>query len=70
MNGWTVYDHPADYPQHFVARRWIARGGAVIATAEMFTADSLEELRALLPPGLIVFPRSPSDDPTIVECWM
>ena len=70
LTGWTVYDHPRDYPDCFVARRWIGKGGDVIATADMFTAATLEEVRALLPAGLIHFPRMPGDDPKIVEVWM
>jgi len=70
LTGWTVYDHPRDYPAHFVARRWVAAGGDVIPTDDMFIADTLDELRALLPPGMVCFPRMPLDDPKIVECWM
>jgi hypothetical protein len=70
MQGWTIYDHPRDYPDCFVARRWITKGYDVIATADTFTAATLDEVRALLPPGLIVFPRCSNDDPVIVEVWL
>lgn len=70
LTGWTIYDHPRDYPHHFVARRWIAVEGSVVPTDDMFVADTLREVRRLLPPGLICFPRMPSDDIKIVECWM
>lgn len=68
MQGWTVYDHPSDYPNSFVARRWVTVRDQVAATNEMFTAETVEELGALLPRGLVCFPRAPSDDPAIVEC--
>jgi len=70
MQGWTIYDHPRDYPDVFVARRWYAQAGAVVPTHEMFTAGTLDELRALLPPGLVLLPRMPGDHPNIVEVWI
>jgi hypothetical protein len=70
VSGWTVFDHPRDYPDVFVARRWVARRGEVVPTHDMFTADSLAELRALLPAGLICVPRMPWDDTKIVEVWL
>jgi hypothetical protein len=24
---WTIYDHPKDFPEHFVARKWLITGG-------------------------------------------
>jgi hypothetical protein len=70
LTGWTVYDHPRDYPDCFVARRWIAKGGDVIPTTDMLVATTLDEVRALLPPGLIRFARMPEDDAKIVEVWI
>lgn len=70
MSGWTVYDHPSDYPNAFVARRWLTDGPAVTLTNEMFTADTLQELRALLPAGLHCIPRFEGDQPQIVEVWL
>jgi hypothetical protein len=43
--------------------------GGVLHMIDMFTAETLQELRALLPPGLTCFARDPSDGPVIVECW-
>lgn len=62
---WVVYDNPTDYPGRFVARKWLAD----TPTQELRLADSLEELRQLLPDGLCCLPRSPVDDPKIVETW-
>lgn len=68
---WTVYDHPKDYPDCFVTRRsTVGPGGVVEITSDMFAADSLEELRALLPRGLVCIGRNPFDDPVIVEVWL
>jgi len=71
LSVWTIYDHPRDYPNHFVARRSeVLLGGAIGTTDEMFTASTLAAVRALLPPGLYRLPRYPADDPVIVEIWI
>lgn len=68
---WTIYAGPRDYPDHFVARKFlVGRHNQAIATQDMFVADSIEEVRALLPPGLIRLARTPSDDARIVESWL
>jgi hypothetical protein len=66
---WTVYDHPSDHPAYWVARRWEIRREAV-PTGDLLKADTLDELRGLLPPGLDRLPREPGDDPAIVETWL
>jgi len=70
LHMWTLYDHPRDHPDAFVARRHIIVAGATAPTPDMFVADSLAELRALLPPGLVCVPRSALDEPSIVESWL
>jgi hypothetical protein len=68
---WTVYDHPRDYPDSYVARLMlIGRRGVIQRTNAMYTADSLDELRSLLPPGLTCLPRHEEDDPVILEVWI
>jgi hypothetical protein len=67
---WTVYDHPRDFPDCFVARRSLSSAGGIFMTDEVVTAATLEELRALLPPGLYRIDRDPLDDPVIVEVWL
>ena len=67
---WTVYDHPTDYPDEFVARKFVVGCGTIDATPELLTADTLNELRAKLPIGFICTRRMPDDDPKIVEVWL
>jgi len=67
---WTVYDRPLDYPASFVARKSVVGASIVTVTHEMFTADTLDELRALLPQGLYRVHRFAQDDPNIVEVWL
>jgi hypothetical protein len=63
---WTVYDSPSDYPGQFVARLYARDRGTNLA----LTAATLDQLRAMLPPGLSCIARSPDDDPVIVESWL
>jgi hypothetical protein len=67
---WTIYDHPRDYPDAFVARKWLIGGGPEPGpTDEVMTAATLDELRRLMF-GLACIPRWPEDDPCIVEVWL
>ena len=67
---WTVYDHPKDFPDKFVARKWLVATEPV-ATDEHLVSDSLEWLRRRFEEmGLYCIPRNPGDDPNIVEVWL
>lgn len=68
LSMWTVYGKPLDYPNHFVARRWLA-GATVVATSDVLLAGDLASLRAKLPQGLHCLPAQPGDDPSIIETW-
>jgi hypothetical protein len=67
---WTIYQYPSDYPGDFVARKQVIGAGVVIQSDDMFTADTLDEIRKLLPRGLVRMMRHPNDDPKIIEVWM
>jgi hypothetical protein len=75
-NSWprfgAVYYRPRDNPNKWVARRFEVGGGRPdrLPTSDMFVADSVEELRALLPLGLTCIPRNPSDHPVVIESWL
>lgn len=70
ISGWTIYDHPHDRPDCFVARRWFALDGEVLQTSDVFAASTLDEVRAMMPPGFVRFPRHGLDDPSIIEVWL
>ena len=72
MTGWTIYDHPSDYPDVFIARKWIARrDGTVEATPSIVTSKDIMRLRAeMMQMGLVKMMRSPGDDPKIMEVWI
>lgn len=72
MRMWTVYDHPLDYPDHFVARLWEVTPAGSTATASIITATDIEKLRDTLEfeMGLAMLLRDPNDDPAILEIWL
>jgi hypothetical protein len=66
---WTVYEHPLDHPDGYVARLFnVGRDGAV-ATDEVIMGDTLQAVRSQIPQGLFCMVRSPDDEPQIVETW-
>jgi len=71
MSMWTIYDHPTDFPNEFVARRHeIVRGGSR-PTSDAMASHSLDLLRdELARRGLSCISRHPTDEPQIVETWL
>jgi hypothetical protein len=73
---WTIYDHPDDYPESFVARRFEVTApddwpATAEATADVIESASLAPLReGMVERGLTVIPRSPEDQSNIVESWL
>ena len=67
---WTVTANTSDYPGQYVARRHECRTGGVFASDDHHVADTLDEVRTMLPRGLVRFPRDAADDPVIVESWL
>jgi hypothetical protein len=71
MSMWTVYDHPKDFPNTFVARRYMISRGTAGATNDIIVSPQLAPLREVLAiKGLIPIARSEGDDPKIVESWI
>lgn len=61
---WAVFwDLPA-YPD-----RYAARMATSTASPYLLLADTLAEIRAMLPPGLAWSDRMPADPPEVVEIW-
>jgi hypothetical protein len=70
---WTVYDHPKDFPDTFVARRYEAGGGgksANTATADAVVGDLALIREAMTRCGLYRMQRAPVDPREIVETWL
>lgn len=73
LSQWTIYAGTRDYPGRFVVRRWdIVQGHAEpVATDDLTVHFTVQSARNAVPPSAgVCFPRSPGDDPTIVETWM
>jgi len=63
---WTLYDHPRDYPNSYVARKFLNDK----PTSEFMVSPSLASLRKYFDQkGLLCLNRDPNDDPVIVETW-
>jgi len=70
-----VYDHPSDFPEHYVARLWHVEPGYVTpepANAGLLTADTdLERLRDILRGRGYTLQSSARAgwDPQVLEVW-
>lgn len=71
LTQYVIYEHPLDYPEHFVVRRWEIGEGKILAAKEpLGIAPTLESARAMLPEGLYRIARDKRDDPAIAEVWL
>jgi hypothetical protein len=71
LSQWVIYDHPSDFPDCFVIRRWVIEATGPVKTADILWSTSLETLRdEMQRRGLYCLPRFEEDDPKIVEVWM
>ncbi len=62
----VIYDHPRDFPGHFVVRRWIDGK----PTQDFAIADTIDSARAEVPRGMHRLPHQPGEDDVIVETWI
>jgi len=69
---WTVYDHPTDYPDKYVARRFDVGRDGPVPSESIIIMDDLGRLRDMLAfeMHLTCLTRSEGDDPKIVETWL
>lgn len=71
LDTWTIYDHPKDFPDHFVARKWIVNAAGPTPTQDIIVSSRLDPIREQLDGlGLVCIGRAASDDATIVETWV
>jgi len=72
LSMWTVYKHPKDFPQAYVARRFEVDGEGARPTADILLSPDLERLRETLAREmhLVCLMRNEGDDPVIVETWL
>jgi hypothetical protein len=70
LNIWTIYDHPADFPDGFVARRFKVMGGVPLVTDDIVQGD-LSIIRGIFwGCGLHCIERDATDEAQIVESWL
>ena len=68
---WTVYDHPSDFPNGFIARRFEVDATGARPTDDVMRSADLQPLRnILLDKGLTCLARNENDEPQIVESWL
>ena len=67
----VVYENPSDYPGQVVVRQCFVRDGEWLpAILPHAVVETVDEARDRIPKGLACVPRSPQDDPVIVEVWL
>lgn len=66
----TVYKNPSDFPPGYALRKWSITERGPIAEEGRGGVWSLDEIRAMIPPGLHRMDRMPEDEPCIVEVWI
>lgn len=70
MIQYVIYDHPRDYPDHFVVRRWRVLPNRLEPDDRFcILTNTLDLARESIPAGLVRIGRLPDDDPVIVEVW-
>lgn len=73
MSTWTVYDHPADYPNSYVARRFEVIPGQLEPrrTNDLYLARDIEQMNQHFERlGLAFLSRFEADEPQIMGVWM
>jgi hypothetical protein len=72
MELFVIYDHPKDFPRHWVVRRWRVTGRGSLEAQLRPTAltETLTKARRHIPEGLIRIQRHPQDDPAIAEVYV
>lgn len=72
MDYYVIYDHPSDYPDRIVVRRYQLKRrerNPQSVGVEFFDTIPLAQA-ALKKKGLYQYPRNRDDDPVIVETWL
>lgn len=69
---WTIYDHPPDYPDKFVARMFEVNANGLRPTGSIIIGSDLEKLRNVLQfeMHLVKLMRNSEDNSKIVETWL
>ena len=64
---WVIYDHPKDFPAHFVVRVWYG----LTPDPQVHVFDTLDAARAaVIQRGACANCRAECDEPVIAEVWL
>jgi hypothetical protein len=70
---YVIYDHPKDYPDHYVVRRWYVMRDDNSLYAEISptaVCTTRKEARLAIPAGCYPVDAPAEYDPVIIERWM
>jgi len=68
---YVIYDHPRDYPNHWVMRPWFGfENGDIVPALGCILGATLEDVRAWVPPTHTNLGNVYETDPTIYEVWI
>jgi hypothetical protein len=67
---WTVYDHPVDFPNSYVARRFEVNADGPVATGDLIQGELDAIRKSFHQAGLTCLTRNEGDEPQIVESWL
>lgn len=73
LDMWVIYDHPLDFPDGFLARRWFVTHDAQLLASpgDVMRSQSIDNLRTLMEQlGKYRIERDETDDPVVVETWI
>jgi len=66
---WVITEKALECCDLFVARLHLITAGTIIQTDTFHRADSLQAVRRMIPQGLVMLTRHPTDAPDVVETW-
>ena len=72
MNIYAIHDHPSDWPNFYVCRRWITSAQGVVPDENVLCmSQDINKIREMLIyMGLVKLMPAEGDDPVIVETWL
>lgn len=67
---WSIFERPADFPDGFIARKFVITSGEVTPTRDAMVCRQLEPIRnEMMRRGLYCLPREERDPPMLLESW-
>ena len=68
---WVIYDHPKDYPEYFLARKFVYINNGLKPTFDILKNVEIDNIRnSLRDKCFTLLPRHQDDDEKIVETWI